>query len=69
MGVEPGRLVAHKSRRQDFGFPGCGWRLETFEHRQGSRKRVRSLETGILFDMLPGKKKAQEIACCDWLNL
>jgi hypothetical protein len=34
MGVKPGRLVALKTRRQDFRFPGSGWRLETFEHSQ-----------------------------------
>src|SRR5215472_3815704 len=69
MGVKPGRLVAIKSRRQDFRFPGCGWCLETFEHSQSSRKRVRSFKARILPDMLPGKQEAQEIACCDWLNL
>ena len=69
MGVKPGWLVALQTRRQDFCFPGSGWRLKTFEHRQCRRKRVRSFEARILFDMLPGKQEAQEIACCDWLNL
>ena len=69
MGVKPGRLVALKTRRQDFGFPGSGWRLKTFEHRQCRRKRVRSFEAGVVPDMLPGKQKAQEIAGRDRLNL
>jgi hypothetical protein len=69
MGVKPGRLVALKTRRQNLRFPGSGWRLETFEYSQCGRKRVRSFKARILPDMLPGKKKAQEIACCDWLNL
>jgi hypothetical protein len=68
MGIKPSRLVALKSRRQDFGFPGCGRRLKTFEHRQCGRQRVRSFEARIVPDMLPGKQKAQEIARCDWLN-
>ena len=69
MGVKPGRLVALKTRRQDFCFPGSGWRLKTFEHRQCRRKRVRSFEAGVVPDMLPGKQEAQEIAGCDRLNL
>jgi hypothetical protein len=69
MGVKPGRLVALKTRWQDFRFPGSGWRLKAFEHRQCGRKRVRSFKARILPDMLPGKQEAQKIACCDWLNL
>ena len=69
MGVKPGRLVALKPRWQDFGFPGSGWRLKTFEHRQCRRKRVRSFKAGVVPDMLPGKQEAQEIAGCDRLNL
>src|SRR6185437_16141741 len=60
--VEPGRLVAGKTRRQDLGLPGAGRRLVAFELADDGEQRVRALHARIGRNALPAQEEAQEVA-------
>ncbi len=68
LGVEPGGFVADEPRRQDFGLPRPGRRLESFQRGQRDRQRIRPFQARVLGHVLPREQEAQEIARGDRLD-
>src|SRR5260221_12927661 len=67
--VEPGRLVAGETRRQDLAFPGAGGGLVTFELLDHRGDGVRSFAACAGAAALPVEEEAQEVARGDRLDL